>query len=72
MNYLKKLLEKRKKKALPTLYDRYNNPLVPPEGSRHSKNKHKYQSASLFTKKETEDLLEKQSIKEKESKYLLP
>ncbi len=68
MNYLKKLLEKRKKKALPTLYDRHNNPLLPPEGSKHSKNEHKYQSASLFTKEETEELLEKQSIKDNESK----
>jgi len=66
MNYLKKLLEKRNKKKLPTLYDRSNNPLLPPVGSKHSKNKHKYQSASLFTEEETEELLEKQSIKERE------
>jgi len=66
MNYLKKLLEKRKKKKLPTLYDRSNSPLLPPIGSKHSKNKHKYQSASLFTQKETEELLEKQSIKDNE------
>ena len=58
----------KKKKHLPTLYDRHNKPLMPPSGSRYSKKKHKYQRAALFTKEETEEILQKESIKTKESK----
>ena len=58
----------KKKNALPTLYDERNNPLMPPTGSKHSKNKHKYQKAALFTKKETGEILQKESIKAKELK----
>ena len=63
---LKKIFKK--KKALPTLYDRCNNPILPPTGSKRSKNKHKYQRASMFTKEETEKILQKEAIKAKESK----
>ena len=58
----------KKKKPLPTLYDRHNRPLIPPKGSRYSKEKHKYQRAALFTKEETEEILQKESIKGKELK----
>ncbi len=59
---------KNKKNPLPTLYDKHNNPIIPPKGSRYSKNKHKYQRATLFTKEETEEILQKESIKAKELK----
>ena len=58
----------KKKNPLPTLYDSHNKPLMPPKGSKHSKNKHKYQKAALFTEEETEEILQKESIKAKELK----
>jgi hypothetical protein len=57
-----KNLFKRKKK-LPTLYDRSNNPIKPPNGSRYSKKKrHKLQYPSDFSKTEVEEI--KKNIKE--------
>lgn len=58
----------KKKKPLPTLYDSHNNPIMPPKGSKYPKTKHKYQKATLFTEKETEEILQKESIKAKELK----
>lgn len=73
---LKKTLKKcskyikilKKKKPLPTLYDRRNNPIMPPKGSRYSKKRHSLQRPSMFSDKETEEILQKESIKAKESK----
>jgi len=58
----------KKKNPLPTLYDSHNKPLMPPKGSKYPKAKHKYQKATLFTKKETGEILQKESIKAKELK----
>lgn len=48
----------KKKKVLPTLYDRSNNPIMPPNGSRYSKKKrHKFQRPSDFTETEVNEML---------------
>lgn len=69
---LRKILKK-KKKNIPTLYDKNNYPINPPLGSRRNpktkKRKtqhHKLQKPSTFTEQETEELLAKESIKAKE------
>jgi len=66
--YRKRGKRTKKKKSLPTLYDERNNPIMPPMGSRYSKKRHTIQRPTIFTKEETEEILNKQSIKDNESK----
>ena len=70
---IKKIFKRKKKK--PTIYDAHGQPIMPPLGSRRNpksrKKKtqhHKLQKPSMFTDKETEEILAKESIKAKELK----
>lgn len=56
---LKNILKRKKKKGLATLYDKHNNPIIPPKGSRYSKKiRHKLQYPSNFTEKEIKEILD--------------
>jgi len=70
---LRKIFKRKKKK--PTVYDAYGKPIMPPLGSRrHPKSRkrktqhHRFQKPSIFTDKETDEILVKESLKNNESK----
>ena len=68
MNYFKKLLTKKKKKPKPVLYDEHGTPIFPIRSNKDLTIRHKFQQPSIFNDEETDEILQKESIKGKELK----
>jgi len=48
-------------KKQPTIYDEHGNPIIPIRSGKTSKKIHPFQRPTIFTKKETKEILEKKS-----------
>jgi len=53
---IRKLFKRKKKNSLPTMYDTFNNPIVPIRTPKDVKLRHGFQHSSNFSKAEIDEI----------------